>query len=261
MYCSGKKKLHVYEIQWGVVIQPTQCHSSFSFLKFSSLLALLFYLCSCFPLSAGEFYLGVSKVEDRFFVKKKDAPIASGALAGETAFSPSIGYKTELSKLWGNWIFFWDFSYGEFQASKQEIVETAEDGHSSSRISDLGTKVQAKGVSIAPNLLVTTNSSQKEFFFFGVGLGIGYSAAKGDVYLNEAEFSTSCGSASTDDEIKNNCEKHSFDFSGWGLGGVVSVGYQGAGWSFMAYGAGPNFDQQGYTYTTNFAHLVLNVEF
>ncbi len=236
------------------------CSSIFPF-KVFALSSLVFFLSSFSPLVAGEFYLGLSKNEDSFMVKKTGEVAASGLLASETALGPNLGYKTELQKFWGNWVFFWDISYGEIEASAQEIVDTDESGNSTRRVSDLGTSVKASGISLTPSFLVTTNKDQKDFFFFGLGLGAGYSAASGDIYLNEMESATTCGASTTDEEIKTNCEKHSFNFSGLGLGGVISLGYQGQGWSVTAYGSGPNYNQGDYAYTTNFAHLAVNIEF
>ena len=215
------------------------------------------------------FYAGVVQTQHLFSVNKEIQPdlVSVGTYAKEPQTGAKVGYKTESHKFWRIFNFYTDFTYLQtaFDTQTFDRKSLDVDGNTvtTTYTMNAGYTAQASGVSVTPVIMVTTNSAPESFFFYGLGVGIGFVQAKGSIYLTSLDDRLTgkidsgeivpgsispCYDAVTIKAIFATCEKHDFNVSGVSSSLGFTLGYQGAGWAFIISSQGPILDRNEYQY-------------
>ena len=230
--------------------------------RLSILLLFLLFL----PAAQAGAFVGLEVGKKIFRANEKtdassDVAASSGAFVTPDVYGLVLGYKGEDQRISKHFLWNLDISASQFSANKQEVPRLPKPGGETASYYDLGTNVDSQVFSITGGLLFVSSAKKTGYFFVGVGAGLGYMTAKGEIYLTEDSTDTACADAEAVDEIQENCELLQMEVSGFGLATSVHYGYRGDGWWFKMGNRAPSITFEEMIYSSEALTMELSVEF
>ena len=135
--------------------------------------------------------------------------------------------------------YYFEYGYSSFKMGLQNTNISEE---------DLGTQVEGEYVYVAPvvfyNFGDSIKSKKKDALLLGLGIGVGYLQAKGDVIFTE-----------TDNQLFD------VDVSGVDIAIVIIMEYQHNEWFLRIQSSGPDVTKGGYDYTISDFSMIFGYSF
>lgn len=185
-------------------------------MQFKIIILLTFFTSLCFAAEkTRNIYIGLNYPNYEFNVKDNNQALEAKMIHSKTTFpTAGIGYLPR--PLWGNYIrWSMEFSIAPFSSNRQIVNRLTDQdlvNNGDGKEANLGTRIHGYVTYFNPTLDIYLPYNDDYYFYFGVGIGLGYANIWGNYYQTDENATSACKNSTTKDQLISNCSLNNVSY-------------------------------------------------